>query len=317
MDTSRTFVSSFAELKDDFRNDHMKICFLWHDEVMLDVSNDYRRNNYATQISGSESLSKEQTSLLTDIFIPLQDRVSSDLLEAYEESRPSGYPRWGNEYENFTYPDPQNPEQYAHNILLAHIKRDWKLDEFSGGDVEHAEGRARVAINTVGLWECIQQEVECMLEASYDERVAMSAARIFNSSLQSQVEPFSLFEASIPSLSSVPWAEIINIKKSGRFEKLRSKLSEVASTPNIDKISAQAELAVLEAKAAEDIIERYRPKLKKVAIESMLANIPGIPGINPFGAFFGIRDTYNEAKKRKDLSWFYTLRDVRNLVKDL
>ncbi|MEO8646236.1 hypothetical protein [Pseudomonas sp.] len=316
MGTSRSFVSSFAELKDDFRNDHMKICFLWHDEVMLDISNDYRRNNYATQISGNETLTKEQTSLLTDIFIPLQDRVSSDLLEAYNESRPTGYPRWGKDYENFTYSEPKNSEQYAHNILLAHIKLDWKLDEFSGGDVEHAEGRARAAINTVGLWECIQQEAQCMLEASYDERVAMSAARIFNSSPQNQVEPFSLFEASIPSLSSVPWTEIINIKKSGRFEKLRSKLSEIANTPNIDKYTAQAELTQLEDHAAEDIIERYRPKLKKVAIESILANIPGIPGINPFGVFFGIRDTYKEAKKRKDLSWFYTLRDVRKLAKD-
>lgn len=314
MGISRTFISVYAELKENFRSDHMKLCFLWHDEVILDISNEYRANNYAYQMTSGESLSKEQISLITDVFVPLKNRVSQELLEAREATRPIGYPRWGKNLENFTYPEPENAEQHAHNILLCHIKRDWKICKFEGADVEQAEGRARVATDSVSLWEYIQQEVECMLEASYDERLAICAANMFNSETKKEIEPFSLFEASVPSLSLVPWSEVINIKKSGRFDKLRSKLGEIASSSSTLS-SAQTELVKLETEATEEIIEKYRPKLKKVAIESALANIPGIPVANPFSVFFGLRDTYKEAKKQKEITWLYLLRDVRNLVK--
>lgn len=314
MKTSRAFVSSFAELDSDFRKDHMKLCFLWHDEIMIEANNEYRRENYASQIVGEDHLSREEVKLLTDVVVPLQDRVSQDLIVSHRESRKHGYPRWGKNYENFTYPEPQDAQEYAHNMLLAHIQRDWGIEEFDGADVEHAEGRARVAIDSVSYWELIQQEVNCMMEASFDERLAMVSASMFHSKSEKVVEPFKLFETSVPSLSSVPWAEIISLKSKGNFDKLRDKLTEIVSISESDLSSAQKALKNLETQATEEIIEKYRPNVRKVALESAAANIPCIPILNPISAFFGVRDTIEEKRKFNELTWIYLLRDVRNLV---
>lgn len=313
MNLSRAYISSFAELENGFRSNHMKLSFLWHDEIMLDLSNDYRRQNFPSQIINGETLDKKQLSIFTDVFVPLQDRVSKELLEAHESSRPIGYPRWGKEQENYTYSNPKNAEQYAHNVLLAQIRKEWGNEDFN---VEHAEGRARVAIDTVSQWEYIQQETRCILEANLDEQLAMTSANMFNAKSQEAIEPFSLFQANVPNLSSVSWAEIINIKKAGNFDKLRDKLGEIISVSPSSLSLAQDELGKIETKAMEEIIEKYRPNISKVAIESAVANIPGIPFFNPASAFFGLRDTYNEKKKFNELSWFYLLRDVRSLTTD-
>ena len=37
------------------------------------------------------------------------------------------------------------------------------------------------------------------------------------------------------------------------------------------------------------MLERSRPRVKRVAIESILANLPGM-AVNPFSLFFGVRD---------------------------
>ena len=82
---SRTLVSFIAELSKEFRNDHMKLCFLWYDEIMLEgIMNDYRRENYAYQILEGEKISKKQFQIFTDVVVPLQHRISGDLLQDHE-----------------------------------------------------------------------------------------------------------------------------------------------------------------------------------------------------------------------------------------
>lgn len=70
-------------------------------------------------------------------------------------------------------------------------------------------------------------------------------------------------------------------------------------------------LTNLKKNAIDSIVEKGRPKVKRVAIESILANIPGM-AVNPFSIFFGIRDTLSAAKKQKDIVWLYLLRDIKN-----
>jgi len=314
MSKSVSFVSSYAELAHGFRDDHMKLCFLWYDEIMLETLNEYRRNHYAEQIIGDTNIEKRYLKLFTDIVVPLERRVSEDLLKNFKSSREHGYPRWGANWEYYTYPEPKDAKQFAHNMLLAHIKREIGLDKISGFDVEHAEGRARVAIEAVSLWEEIQQEVPCVLEANYDERLAMSSAVSFKSSRKMEIAPFKLFETSVPSLSNVPWSDIINLKLKGGFDGLRKKLSEIiARSPN-DLAVAQKELQELEDRGIDELLERYRPNVKRVALESMLSNLPAIPIANPFSAFFDARDTITEINKARDLSWLYLLRDVRDVA---
>lgn len=310
----RSLVSCFAKSENDFRNDHLKLCFLWYDEVMIETINEYDRANYANHILKDEALERKQIQIFTDIVRPLKENVSKELMESYSKSKDHTYPRWGENLEKFTYPSPQNAKQYAHNALLTHIQTEWGFEDSDGAAVEHAEGRARVATDAVSLWEAVQQEMPCVMEANYDEKLAMASANMFNIKEKEPVEPFKLFETSVPSLASVSWSEIVKLKVQGNFDSLRNKLKEIVLLTPDDLSAAQNELEKLEQKAIEGIIEKYRPNIKKISIESLLSNIPGIPFINPAGAIFGIRDTIEEKKKASELSWYYLLRDVRNIV---
>lgn len=315
MKTLRSLVSLFAKSNDNFRNDHLKLCFLWYDEVIIESINEYDRANYVSRIIENENLERKYIRIFTDIAIPLEEKVSKDLLDEYSKSKDHTYPRWGENLEKFTYPSPENAKQYAHNVLLEHIQSEWGFKDSDGAAIEHAEGRARVATDAIILWETVQQELPCIMEANNDEKLAMASANIFNTKEKDSVNPFKLFETSVPNMGDVSWSEIIEIKAQGNFDSLRNKLKEIIMiTPN-DLSSAQKELEKLEHEATEEIIEKYRPNIKKVAIESLMSNIPNIPFINPVSAFFGIRDTIKEKKKATEKSWFYLLRDVRNIGK--
>jgi hypothetical protein len=61
--------------------------------------------------------------------------------------------------------------------------------------------------------------------------------------------------------------------------------------------------------AIDAIVEKNRPRLGRVAIESILSNLPGIG--NSIGAFFGVRDVASAYKQKRDLGWLYLLRDIR------
>lgn len=315
MNKLRSLVSIFAKSNDNFRNDHLKLCFLWYDEVMIECINEYDRANYVSHIIENENLEKKYIRIFTDIVIPLEEKVSKEVLDEYSKSKDHTYPRWGENLEKFTYPSPENAKQYAHNVLLENIQCEWGFKDSDGAAIEHAEGRARVATDAISLWEAVQQELPCMMEANNDEKLAMASANIFNTKEKDSVNPFKLFETSVPNLAGVSWSEIIEIKAQGNFDSLQNKIKEIVMiTPN-DLSAAQKELEELEHKATEEIIEKYRPNIKKVAIESLLSNIPNIPFINPVSAFFGIRDTIEEKKKETEKSWYYLLRDIRNIGK--
>jgi hypothetical protein len=266
------------------------------------------------RLVGNENNATKTIRELTDIILPLSDRVSRDLIGDVLESAPRGYPRWGKDYGHYTYPDPENAEQYAHNRLLQSIEAEHGVAHFENGyDVEYAEGRARVAVDAVQLWERVNAEVSCMLQANKDEKLAMTAAQQFSSNMSQSPTPFSLFEIAIPSLSTVSWQEIVGLRRDGGLDTLRRKIGDAVQQASTDLYAAKKLFDELEKNAIDNIVEKGRPKVKTVAIESILANIPGMV-VNPFSIFFGVRDTLSAAKKRKDLGWFYLLRDIKNAV---
>lgn len=132
MKTLRSLVSLFARSNDNFRKDHLKLCFLWYDEVIIESINEHDRANYVSHIIENKNLEKKHIRIFTDIVIPLEERVSKDLLDEYSKSKDPNYPRWGENLEKFTYPSPENAKQYAHNVLLEHIQSEWGFKDSDG-----------------------------------------------------------------------------------------------------------------------------------------------------------------------------------------
>tara|TARA_R110000850_G_scaffold277143_1_gene423522 strand:+ start:10265 stop:11224 length:960 start_codon:yes stop_codon:yes gene_type:complete len=315
MNTSRALVSHLTSIMDeDFRADHLKLCFLWYDEVIIETIGKYDEKRFIDRLLQTECPPRALSHVLSDVIRPLdkqlQEHITGDLLSQVQR----GYPRWGANHENYTYPEPENAEQYAHNHLLGLIAQEHGVTKFDDGyDVEHAEGRARVAVDAVVLWEGVNAELPCMFQANQDEKSAMTAAKQFISGSSIQNAPFSLFEVAIPSLRDVTWSDVVQFRMNGSLKSLRDKIAQSVASAGADLEAAKSLFDSSEQEAIDAMVEIGRPKVKRVAIESILANLPGMV-VNPFSLFFGIRDIAATYKRNQENGWLYLLRDIKKVA---
>jgi hypothetical protein len=78
-----------------------------------------------------------------------------------------------------------------------------------------------------------------------------------------------------------------------------------ASIESAKKAFDEAEMGVM-----DEIVELAKPRPRKVSIEAVLANIPGLP-VNPASVYFGVRDSVSAIKRSKEFGWLHLLRDIR------
>jgi hypothetical protein len=288
MSTSRALVSLITGLDTTFRTDHLKLCCLWYDEVLLETLREGDEKDLIQQLVENEENASRTAKQLSDAIVPLHARVRHDPLGDFIKEGPRGYPRWGKEQEHYDYPEPEDAEQYAHNQLLRFIEAERGVPDL-GWDIESAEGRARVAVDAVLLWQRVNGELPCMLQAREDEKVAMAAVQEFQSKGSEPVSPVRLLELAIPSLTEVSWDEVLKLRDSRNVSLLRDKIKEAIDQAGTDLDRAKKILDDFERDAVESIVELGRPNVKKVAIESVLSNIPGAL-VNPYSVFAGARD---------------------------
>lgn len=315
MNTSRALVSHWTSVTDkDFRADHLKLCFLWYDEVVIETIGNYDEKQFIEGLLQVEHDQRALSHALSDVIRPLDKQLQQHITGDWRSREQRGYPRWGDNYENYTYPEPENAEQYAHNYLLGLIAKEYGVKQFDDGyDIEQAEGRARVSVDAVTLWEGVNAELPCMFQANQDEKSAMTAAKQFVSGSSTQDAPFSLFEVAIPSLQDVTWSNVVQFRKNGSLKSLRNKISQSVVSAGADLEAAKSLFDRSEQEAIDAMLENGRPRVKRVAIESILANLPGM-AVNPFSLFFGIRDTAAARKRNQENGWLYLLRDIKKVA---
>lgn len=203
MDASRTLLSFQTLANDEFQADKLKLLFLWHDEVIFDdLGHVYNFRFFEQEIRTIPTVLKRD---ITDVLVPLSSRIDYDAKKKNVDRFSVGYPRWGDKYENYDYPEPENSYEFAHNALLRRIETEHDVFRFEGIEVELAEGRARIAVDTIRLWEFVNYELSCILHASEDEKAAMHAAQSFINAPAEVPDAFRLFEFRIPSLTTVSW----------------------------------------------------------------------------------------------------------------
>lgn len=123
--------------------------------------------------------------------------------------------------------------------------------------------------------------------------------------------PVQLFEMAIPSLVGVPWGRIIELRRNGLMDSLRDKMGAALEQAGTDLNAAKTLLSKVEQDAMDTIVERSRPRPRKVVLEAILANIPKLPA-NPFSLYYGTRDTVSAMRMKKEFGWLYLLRDIRD-----
>lgn len=314
MTSNSTFVSAFGSQSENFKNDRMKLCFLWFDEILFEDLGRITREGFLASIAGFDALPFRERRLLTGAVSPISERVKIDWMADFKDPQRllerHGYPRWGEQQERYDYPDPETPEQAAHNALLRKIEAEHGVARFEDGfDIMQAEGRAGAAINAIAVWREVSEQLPCVLQARRDEQDAMAVMNAFGRT-DPPPTPFTLFQATIPSLAHLPWKEVATLKANGTFETLRSKLEGFYAVRAGDLTRALADLKAAEERATDEILNLSRPRPGKALVEGILSNIP-FPGPNPLSIIISLKGFMAEAKKEEQFEWLYMLRDLR------
>lgn len=133
MSGTRALVSSWTAGQDDaFREDHLKLCFLWYDEILVEPLGQFDASKFIDELLEGET-SRSITHAVSDVIRPLDEELRKEITGGLREEASRGYPRWGDNLENYTYPDPESATQFAHNELLAAIANEKGVDRFTDG----------------------------------------------------------------------------------------------------------------------------------------------------------------------------------------
>jgi len=137
----------------------------------------------------------------------------------------------------------------------------------------------------------------------------MSAMNSFGQTENLQT-PFTLFEATIPSLTHLAWGDIATLKIEDTFRSLRSKFEDVYSANEGQLSAAVSALKEAEAQATDAIIDLSRPRPGKAMIEGILGSLP-LGVVNPFSIIISLKSFFSELQKEDHFNWLYMLRDLR------
>ena len=310
MKANRTLVSCWTSLDRDFCEDQLKLCFIWYDEILVEPILKDSIDPFINRLLGEERPDKRTAYALTDVLKPLDPRHGRIVSEALGHY----YPRWGENQQNCTYPEPACAEEHAHNVVLAQLAVDHGVTRIPGGAVESAEGQARSAVAAAALWRNVNTILPCMLQAASYEKVAMEALATFNSMAQPADVAATVLQISVPSLRRVSWKDVVHLRQSRHLASLRAQIGRVAAATGDDLESAITMFRALEKDAMDEVLEFAEPKFSGVAIESLATLMPSKIA-TARGALKAGRDTLVANQREADVGWFYMLREIQRVAK--
>lgn len=309
MSARTTFVSCYGAASESFRADRLKLAFLWFDEILFEDIGDTTREGFLARLPEYDTLSEREKGYLLEAVTPVKERVRLDWQRRAIDTLGEGYPRWGENLENYDFPEPETSEQFAHNALLRKIEGELGVDRFVDGyDIQQAEGRARSAVDAVRVWQLVTENVPCVMQALRDEGDALQAMRSFDRQ-KDESSPFTLLTTAVPSLLHLSWKNVVELKRKETFGQLRKKMEAIYDASERDMTSALSSLREAERQTTEEIVDRSRPAPGKALIEGVAGNIP-VPG-NFLSIVLSLKAFITEANKAERYEWFYMLRDLR------
>src|SRR5215813_4679954 len=136
MEPARALVSNVTAIADkNFRQDFLKLCFLWFDEILVQTLGAFDEKRFLDGLVKDEVDASKTIHSMSDVILPLNKRIGKEVDADVRKHGERGYPRWGAQCENYTYPDPETPEQFAHNKVLEYLAKRKGVDRFRGHEV--------------------------------------------------------------------------------------------------------------------------------------------------------------------------------------
>lgn len=94
----KALVSGWGSLGDEFREDHLKLCVLWYDEVLIEYLTPAMERTFIDGLAKRGDIGQNDVKEITDVILPLTQRFPRS---AYDDLQKKlgcrTYPRWGGE----------------------------------------------------------------------------------------------------------------------------------------------------------------------------------------------------------------------------
>lgn len=111
----------------------------------------------------------------------------------------------------------------------------------------------------------------------------------------------------IPNFEELSWDHILDLREDKYIKEFRKKVFSCSNGEGpIDEIIK----ADLDA-ALWDLASQCKPNMLKTLVEVVLSNIPSPTMVNPFGLYYGARDTVETYQNKKDKSWIYFVQSLK------
>lgn len=308
---SNVFVSAVQSLPGSNFNATSKLSFLWFDTIIVE---DLGRRQPIDAIIRDNNISNRERKFVQDVILSVSELADGTIKKNNQEMVLEGYPRWernGDSYYN--YPEPETPQQYAHNELLKHFERMAGVDHIEDGyAVEQVEGSAKVAVDAVRLWALINDRISCTMACSENEHLAVTSMMTFAARNTPKLVETDLVsnvaKLMLPDVSKLGWNEIIAIKKHGEFSTLKSKIEELYEV-NCDYVATAQALADEARRLTRHIAIKAKPKPIRALFDLVATNLPMGP-VNPYAIFTGYKKFLNDCQEASEHKWIYTFLDL-------
>ena len=331
------YVSSDESTQPDFVEDYAKFCFLWYDHlVFMDA------DQAIDTIVKKEGLSRKHRADFTDIALPFDAFIKQQKLPDYIEDKEvegkfSAFGKKLHDKSEVIYTGSQLPggEIYSDrdarrltdhgpvggprlwgNIDEIRKHQQKKIEEKIEFSAEHYNRPFR----NIHRWAVLNQAHDCEfigntftqagIELVLDEVNALSTDQ--DGTQKENLDVQEVLHLKVPCYKEVSWDRVIELKRTGRFGKLKDKAMSLygLSGKDIDKTTETLNKEIIASN--DDIVAHGEPNVKSVWVR-VIASVSSSPvpyAGNALDIFSSVRRIRAEQERERNLRWYYTLREL-------
>ncbi len=333
------YVSSSESSSPDFTDNYAKFCFLWYDRVVF-----MDGGKAIKSIIEKENLSKRRRNDLTDVALSfdaflsqqkMSDRIEDDALRGKLSSfgkklHDETEELWALEQVPFTLLVDHIPEREVrrmadhgpirtsswrdHDEMSLHQQK--KIQEKTALSQEHYN----IPFRNIHNWAVLNQKFDCEfigdqfsqagIELVMEEVEDLSSDANGEKNLSLGVQR--VLQLKVPLLKEMSWERVVELKRTGDFDALRTKATHLYSLQgNTPKKAVEA--LNDEILAATDLfVGMAEPQVQVIHFKAIVTVLTApVPYLGNFlDVFSDAKEVHKEEKRERDLRWYFTLREL-------
>lgn len=333
------YVSSSESSSPDFTNNYAKFCFLWYDRVVF-----MDHDKAIKSIIEKENLSKKLRNDLTDVALSFDAFLSQQKMPDYieDDALRGKFSSFGKKLHDKTE-ELWALEQVPITLLEDHIPdrevrrmadhgpigmNSWKdHDEIAlhqqkkiREKIAFGQERYNTPFRNIHSWAVLNQKFDCEfigdqfsqagIELVMKEVEVLASNANGEKDLNLGVEQ--VLRLKVPLLKEMSWERVVELKKTGGFDALRTKATHLYTVHGKDPEKAVEGLNDEILAATDLFIGMAEPQVQAIHFKAIVTVLTApVPYLGNFlDVFSDAKEVHKEEKRERDLRWYFTLREL-------